>query len=312
LTKFLSEAIYVDGVNGFTFDDSKLTDPTVGRRSEVLLLKRFIHAILGTGRSSKGEFRVTNNNVNLNGDWSRSFKPHDVQFVGVYGLPKPAFSKIVVSNNTVATPDEAFEILSNDPPQPASIYVENNTINANFNVDNFPITFPVQSAILVTGNLNTPGVYIRNNNLTVANTMAPDPLEAVTGSRMSAIAATGKNFRVENNTIRLNNLEGHAFVIGGSGKIPPGVLDVGTTLEDSVFRNNTLTGSLKGGRALIQFRNDPLSVINKSRRNSFHVNSSLNALVTADAVGLPSVCGNTFSGDVRLILGTPWKPCLFG
>lgn len=316
LRKWLSEAVYVEGVNGFTFDDSKLTDPVVGIKSLRLLNKRFIHAIVGTGQSSKGEFIVTNNDVNLNGDWSQSYQPADVQFMGVYGLPKPAFSKIVVSGNKIVSPDEAIEILSNDAGMPASIFVEDNDINVNFSVGGGSVFsgdwFPGHYAILVTGNRNTPGVYIRRNRIVVANTMpAPGFLVSIGGDSMGAIAVNGSNFRVEDNTIHLDNLEGHAFVIGGYGKFPPFVLDVGTSLHDSVFRNNTLTGALKGDRALIKFRSD--LTINHSRRNTFDITNSLNASVTVDSSGalaLP-VCGNNFTGDIRKIKGRAAKRCLF-
>ena len=314
LRKWLSEAVYIEGVNGFTFDDSKLSDPVVGRRSTVLLFKRFIHAIVGIGGSSKGEFVVTNNDVNLNGDWEQSYRPSDVQLTGIYGLPAPAFSKIVVSHNKIVSPDEAIEILSNDAGQPASIYVEDNDINVNFSVGGGSVFssewFPGHYAILVTGNKNTPGVYVRRNKIVVANSMpAPGFLASIGGDSMGVLGLNGSNFLVEDNTIHLENLEGHAFVIGGYGKFPPFVLDVGTSLYDSVFRNNTFTGSIKGEYALIKFRSDIAR--NFSRCNTFDIANSLNASVTVDSKGLraANVGGNSFTGDIRRIKGHAASPC---
>ena len=129
---WISEAVFVVGCHGFTLTRSKVTHPIGIGMGFPLMMTNYVHGILALHSTARGHFYVTNNEFNMT--TVEGPLPDDNNAVSLYGFPRTAFSKIVLEDNLVYTPDEAFELLSNDPSEPCDIRIRNNEIHVDFDV----------------------------------------------------------------------------------------------------------------------------------------------------------------------------------
>ncbi len=288
-----SEAVYITGCNGFSLEDSKLSHPITGLP---LLTTYFIHAVFSLNSTSRGEFILRNNHVDLT--WLSGTKPHDTQFTGIYGPPGPAYTKIDISNNTIITNDEAIELIANDAGEPSQIFIENNDISVDFDVDGI---WPNHYALLFASNKNVDFVMIRNNRINMKNSMN---LSVPVLDAMGAIHFTGDNFYLADNEVHFNDFDGTGIRIGNLGNL--GIIDLGTSMNNSLIENNIFTGSLTG--PAIEFTSYWL---NSSQNNIFRLGSSFAELDTDTTIQNISTraCNNTFEGDTGRVVGNINRRC---
>lgn len=294
LRDWTSEAIVVEGCNGFYFEDSKLTHPVVSGLGYPFGATHFIHAILTLNPTSQGELVVRNNDVDLS--WQYGLKPHDTNFVTAFGLPATAFRLMDISHNHIVTNDEAFEITANDAGVPSVISIENNDIVANFDVEgNWPLHF----AVFVAGNRNTDLVSIKHNRLTLSNQFEPSATDA-----MGAFILTGENVEVTDNHIQFDDFSGKAFQVGNLGNLL--LVDFGSDLTNSLIADNWISGELSGPGLHFTGR-----LRNRSTGNIFDLNTSLAQAtqgVTVDILGARA-CRNRFEGDLGTVRGDLSRRC---
>ncbi len=293
LRDWTSEAIFINGCNGFTLDNCKLSHPVVGPPGLGFL---FIHAIFAYGSDSKGEFVVKNNMVDLLSYFGE--KPHDSQLLGIFGPPSPAFTKIWIANNTVVGNDECFEVIGNDSgTQSSEIIIENNTVDINFDVGG---RWPNHFAFLIFNNKNTSQVRIENNRVKIANSIPP------AHGGMGAFAFGGDNFLVRDNLIDFKDFDGTVIQLGFNGVFGPMIF--GSSLSNSVIENNTFSGSVQGPALLFAG-----GVFNRSHNNIFKFGDSLTDLGTDVTIqtSFTRACDNIFEGNTGIIKGKLDEECWY-
>lgn len=298
LREWISEAVIVAAANGFHFIDSKITHPITLGLGYPTFTTNFVHAILIFNPESTGELVVTDNEVDLT--WFKGKKFHDVQFLALFGSPPTTFTDIEISRNHIITPDEAFELTANTPEEPSRIVIADNTIEANIEVYGI---WPFKYPIFVANNSDTQYVRVDNNHLTLSN--AP----RMEGDKdMGGFVLTGENFEVTNNHVDLNEFDGKLMQLGSVGNLL--VVDFGASVMDSIFENNTFTGTAKGPG--IEFSG---GFQNKSRDNIFYLGTSMNDAVDGSGEGtgidatFTRTCNNQFFGETGTIIGDPERPC---
>lgn len=284
---WINKAVYISSVNGFTFTNSKLSHPQIKKnRGFPFGFVDYVHGLIATGRASRGSFVVTNNYFDITFGDDTNFRPNDSQPCCLYGFPPTRFDQIQIEDNIILTENEGLEIFGNLPLKQSSIYIRNNTIDMSYKVQGWPDTY----AILVGGNTHTREFVIEDNHLTLSNGFynAPDDFTDV-----GAMSLTGENFLVRNNRIEVEDFQGRIFRFGNAL--------FGHSITDSVFEDNEVVGTFKG--IGVDFTGGPL---NKSRRNTFRLGTSLAAASTGSTTIRARgarVCGNTWEGDLGNVNG---------
>lgn len=284
---WINKAVFISSVNGFTFTNSKMSHPQIKKnRGFPFGFVDYVHGLIATGRASRGSFVVTHNYFDITFGDDDNFRPHDSQPCCLYGFPPTRFDHIQIENNIIYTENEGLELLGNLPLRRSSIYIRNNTIDFSFKLNGWPDNY----AILVGGNTHTDEFVIEDNHL-VLNNGTFDSLDEY--HDVGVMSLTGSNFRVRNNLIEVQDFGGRIFRFGNAL--------FGHSVVDSVFEDNEIVGSYKG--IGVDFTGGPL---NKSRRNTFRLGSSLAAASDGDttirATGA-RVCDNVWEGDVGNVEG---------
>lgn len=286
-----AEGIVLFAVNGFVFRNSKITHPRVAGSGFPLGVVNYVHGIMALNNECLGDFNVTNSHFDVT-DYG-PIQPSDSNAIALYGFPSTRFSRIVIENNDIRTNDEGIELHGNQPLGRSQIFIRNNRITAEYDVDYGWIG---HYAILIAGNRNIDTFLVEDNVLTLRNgTFVEERFYFDTG----AMSITGDNIVVRNNKITAENFAGMMIRIGNSGDFT--IADFGSSIYDSLFENNEVTGLFKG--VGVYFTG---CARNQSRRNIFRLGSSFaksggrRPIVHNRCI---QVCDNVWEGDLRFVNG---------
>jgi hypothetical protein len=287
------EVIFIVSCPGFEFRNCRISHPV---NSELPGKIRYVHALWTSGLKARGDFTVENCLVELG--VYKDQPAEDEQFLGVF------FSNhdtIRVVNNVITGIDEAIEILGNrygnsgpgDPAAargPSEIILTGNRID----VTGKPgARWPSSFAILIGGNLNVDTVRIENN-------------QVLKRGKGWGLGISGDNLRIKGNRFRFEVQEGEytpGAVVIGIGRFPArlGGLDMGSSLNHSVFADNTFEG--KVDRFGIFFATGPGKDLNTSQGNLFDLGDSLAQLGAETTLLLSKdIHGNTFKGNLGQVI----------
>lgn len=285
LRDWTAEAVCIEAVQGFVFRHNRLSHPV---NTAVEGQIRFVHALWTTGVRARGDFIAENNLVELGGyDGALA---DDEQFMGVF------FSNhdtIRITDNTIIGIDEAIELIGNrvgsignegaTATGPSEVFVTGNTIDVTQQPGE---RWPSTVAILVAGNLGAEAVHIENNELVVRG---PGYAFGVSGDRL----------RIAGNRVRFEEFE---------GSYPAGVMTIGygelsgrpmgSSLNDSVFEDNTFEGKVRQVGILFRGRGPGYD----SHGNRFDLGNSLAKLGAKTTLSLSeAVHDNVFTGDLGTV-----------
>jgi hypothetical protein len=277
------EVVFIVACRGFEFRGCRISHPV----NTVLAGKiRFVHAIWTSGVKARGDFTVENCLVELGG--YTGDLADDEQLLGVF---YSNHDTVRVVNNVITGIDEAIEILGNRygtsgkgdaaaATGPAKIIVTGNRIDVTGTPGQ---RWPSSFAVLICGNLGVDAVLIENNDITKRG-------------KGWGLGISGENLKITGNKFRFEIHNGEyppgAVIIGG---FPPlAGREMGTSLNNSVFANNTFEGRVsKDG---IFFSGD--RTVNASHGNRFDLGDSLAKLGAETTLTLSKdIHGNTFKGD---------------
>lgn len=288
LREWTAEAVCIEAVRGFAFRRCHLSHPVNTAKEGSI---RFVHALWTTGIRARGDFEASHNLVELGG--YQGPLADDEQFMGIF------FSNhdnVRVSDNVITGIDEAIEIIGNrvdrtakgeGPPArgPAEVVVTGNRIAVTQQPgERWPSTF----AILVAGNQGADAVRIEDNDLDVRG-------------RGYAFGLSGQRLHVARNRVQLGSFDGKepaGAVTIGFGLLAG--LPMGSSLDDSVFEQNTFEGHAR--EVGIAFRQPRDGGDDASRGNRFSLGDSLARLGAATTIVLtPAMRDNVFSGDTGTV-----------
>lgn len=243
---------------------------------------RYVHAIWSTGQKSTGDFIIENNLVEL-GNYSDG-DPHDEQLMGLFFANHDT---IRVTDNVIIGVDEGIEILGNRIGQdgkrpPADIIITGNRLEM---TQNLTSPWPGTYALLITGNIDTRVVRIENNDITVRG-------------KGWAMGLSGENFRVANNRIKFEKLDGKdpaGLLYVGFGKLFG--QDMGASLNNSVWENNTIEGAVSDYGILFTGGSGSRKIPNESHGNRFDLGEGFAKLGASTMLSLgEGVHDNVFTG----------------
>ena len=284
LREWACEVVFIEACHGFVFRGNRISHPanTVDGRI------KFVHAIWSSGVDARGDFTLENNLVEMGG--YEGALADDEQLCGVF---YSNHDNVRVVNNVITGIDEAIELIGNRygnsgrgdsaaASTPSEIVVTGNRINITSTPGR---VWPSSWAILVAGNLNVDKVIIADNDIT-------------TRGKGWGIGLSGDNMQITGNTIRF---EEH------NGAYPPGAIDIGygklagrdmgSSLNNSVFANNTFEGKVSGSG--IRFNDRGGDAPSDSHGNRFDLGDSLAKLGAETTLALTKdLHDNTFTGDV--------------
>jgi hypothetical protein len=287
------EVIFIVACPGFEFRNCRISHPVNTALPGKI---RFVHALWTSGVKARGNFTVENCLVEL-GVYQGQLAD-DEQLLGVF---YSNHDTIRVVNNVITGIDEAIEILGNrygnsgagDPAAargPSEIIVKGNRID----VTGTPgPRWPSSFAILICGNLNVDAVRIEDN-------------QVVKRGKGWGLGISGENLRITGNRFRFEIHKGEyppGAVTIGFGRL--GNFDMGSSLNNSVFANNTFEG--KVSMVGIFFAPIPGNALNTSQGNDFDLGDSLANLGAETTLILSKdIHGNTFKGNLgKVIDNTP-------
>jgi hypothetical protein len=287
------EVIFIVACPGFEFRNCRISHPV----NTVLPDKiRYVHALWTSGVKARGNFTVEKCLVEL-GEYKDQLA-EDEQLLGIF------FSNhdtIKVVNNVITGIDEAIEILGNrygttgagDPAAakgPSEIIVTGNRIDVTGKPGK---RWPSSWAMLIGGNLNVDAVRIEDN-------------QVVKRGKGWGLGISGDNLSIKGNRFRFEVHEGEyppGAVVIGIGRFPLrlGGLDMGSSLNHSVFADNTFEG--KVGKFGIFFAPGQGKDLNNSQGNLFDLGDSLANLGAETTLMLSKdIHGNTFKGNLGQVI----------
>jgi hypothetical protein len=289
LREWTAEAVCIEAVRGFAFRRCRLSHPVNTTKEGAI---RFVHALWTTGIRARGDFIVEGNLVELGGyDGPLA---DDEQFMGVF---YSNHDTVRVADNVITGIDEAIEIIGNrvdrtargeGPPArgPAEVVVTDNSIDVTQQPgERWPSTF----AILVAGNQGADAVRIEGNDLRVRG-------------KGYAFGLSGDRLRVAGNMVRFESFDGKdpaGVATIGFGELAG--LPMGSSLNDSVFEDNTFKGRVR--EVGIVLRPGRGGETNTSHGNRFALGDSLAKLGAATTIALPpGVHDNVFTGSTGTVV----------
>jgi len=284
------EVVFILACNGFEFRRNRISDPANTANPDGI---RFVHALWTTGNDARGDFIVEDNLVEL-GQYDGPIAD-DEQFLGVFGSNH---DNIRITNNTIFGIDEAVEILANrfgdtGPGDPAAASSSSEIVVSGNRIDVSGTHGPRWTgsfAILIAGNLNVDKVRIENNDVTKRGIGW-------------GLCLTGSNIYVAGNTFRFEELDGEltpgAVTVGGMplfwGK------DLGASLTNSVFENNTFEGRVSDYG--VYFVPGRQGRPNASNGNRMDFGESLSALGAETTLTISEhATDNVFSGNIDTVV----------
>ena len=288
LREWACEVVFIEACHGFVFRGNRISHPVNHVDGPI----KFVHAIWSSGVNARGDFILENNLVEMGG--YEGVFADDEQLCGIF---YSNHDNVRVVNNVITGIDEAIEFIGNRygnsgpgdsaaASTPSEIVVTGNRINITSTPGRI---WPSSWAILVAGNLNVDKVIIADNDIT-------------TRGKGWGLGLSGDNMQITGNTIRF---EEH------NGAYPPGAVNIGfgrlagrdmcSSLNNSVFANNTFEGKVSGSGIRFNERGGDASF--DSHGNRFDLGDSLAKLGAETTLALTKdLYDNTFTGDLGTVV----------